>query len=57
LTCSSLDPKQDPKIHAGSISGGQVRRATIVKHRDCPEADLAAMKARLEREWKGRYSD
>ncbi len=25
LTCSSLDPKQDPKIHAGPISGGQVK--------------------------------
>jgi len=24
LTCSSLDPKQDPKLHAGPISGGQV---------------------------------
>jgi hypothetical protein len=28
LTCSSLDPKQDPKIHAGSISGGQVTRSS-----------------------------
>jgi len=24
LACSSLDPKQDPKIQAGPISGGQV---------------------------------
>jgi len=26
LTCSSLDPKQDPKLHAGPISGGQVNK-------------------------------
>ena len=24
-----IDPKQDPKIHAAPISGGQVKRATL----------------------------
>jgi hypothetical protein len=27
MICSSLDPKQDPKNHARSISGGQVTGA------------------------------
>ncbi len=31
LSCSSLDPKQDPKNHAGPISGGQVITAHAVR--------------------------
>jgi len=33
-------------------------RVAILKHPDCPEADLADMKARFERVWQGgTYTD
>ncbi len=45
------DGERPTCIAKGPDSDG---RATIVKHRDCPEADLAAMRGWFESEWQGR---
>jgi len=49
-------PGQPPCcISKGPDSDGRV---AILKHPDCPEADLADMKARFERVWQGgTYTD
>ena len=41
--------------HCGGRGPDRHGRVTIVRSRECPEADLAALKERFENDWRERH--